>query len=161
MLKQTVLCATLIGLAGAVVHAQSVISAHSGLIHYSEGRVLIGDREIDMKPSVFDEVKESQVLRTEEGRVEVLLTPGVFLRLNENSSFKMVSNKLSDTQVEALTGTVMIECAELLPDNSITLIYKDRKIAIEKSGLFRLEMDSGLFRVYSGEAVVQDRKSVV
>jgi hypothetical protein len=155
MLKHTVLCAALVSLAGSAAYAQSVISAHSGLIHYSEGTVFIGDKELDMKPSVFPEVKENEILRTEEGRVEMLLTPGVFLRLNENGSLKMVSNKLSDTQVEALSGTLMIECAELLKDNAITLIYKDRKIAIEKSGVFRLDASTGLLRVYSGEAIVQ------
>ena len=43
-------------------------------------------------------------LRTEEGRAEVLLTPGVFLRLGENSSFRMITNRLIDTRLEFLSG---------------------------------------------------------
>ena len=80
---------------------QSVISARSGLVHYVEGQVTIDDKAVDVKYSQFPEVKENQVLKTEDGRAEVLLNPGVFLRVAENSSFRMVSNRLTDTRVEA------------------------------------------------------------
>src|ERR1700674_3851376 len=83
-----------LALAGSVsVWGQSAISAHSGMIHYVEGKVLLEGQPVDPKFGEFPEVKNDQVLETEEGRAEVLLTPGVFLRVAENSSFKMLSNR--------------------------------------------------------------------
>lgn len=133
---------------------QSVISVHSGLLHYIEGQVLLDDKAVEVKYSQFPEVRVDQVLRTEDGRAEVLLTPGVFLRLAEGSSFRMLSNKLTDTQVEALSGSVMIEHGEMAKDNQVTLLYKDKTISFLKSGLYRLDADNGTFRVYQGEARV-------
>ncbi|MEQ1949455.1 MAG: hypothetical protein ABL995_19850, partial [Bryobacteraceae bacterium] len=93
----------------APVWAQAVISARSGIVHYVEGDVAIDGEATQPKFAQFPEVKNGQVLSTAEGRVEMLLTPGVFLRLSENSSVKMVSNSLANTRVEVLTGTALIE----------------------------------------------------
>lgn len=147
------------GLALAVVGAgcawgQSVISAHAGMIHYVEGKVLLEGQAVDPKFGDFPEVKNNQVLETAEGRAEVLLTPGVFLRLAENSSFKMLSNKLSDTAFEVLSGSVMVEADEILKDNAITIRYKDSTIALVKQGLFRVDADTEKLRVYDGQADV-------
>ncbi len=143
-------------MAGIPLCAQSVISAKAGMVHYIDGDVYINDKPIEMKTSVYtDIVGEKETLRTgEEGRAEVLLTPGVFLRLAEASSFKMVSNKLSDTKVELLSGTALLEVAEILKDNAITLVYKNETIAVQKKGLYRVDADKGMLRVYDGEAVV-------
>ncbi len=54
-------------------------------------------------------MEKGQTLATEDARAEVLLTPGVFLRLGSHSSFKMVSNLLSDTRLEVLSGTAIVE----------------------------------------------------
>jgi hypothetical protein len=141
--------------AGSAALAQSVISAHSGLIHYVEGDVYVADKPVELKYSVFPEVREGQVLRTgEEGRAEMLLSPGTFLRLAEASSVRMVSNKLNDTRVEVLGGNVLLEAAEMLADNAVTLQYKDQSIAIRKNGLYRVDAEHGTFRVYNGEAVL-------
>src|ERR1700680_5108480 len=96
--------------------AQSVISAHSGVIHYTEGKVSVDDKVFEQKTAEFAELKEKSVLKTEEGRAELLLTPGVFLRVGENSAVRMLSNHLSDTRVEVLNGEALIECDQLLPD---------------------------------------------
>src|SRR3954454_2277476 len=79
--------------------AQTVIGAKSGVINWVEGDVFLADKPYVMQPSQFGEVKENMVLRTEEGRAEVLLPPGVFFRVGEKASFKMLSNRLIDTRV--------------------------------------------------------------
>jgi len=148
-----------IGLALAVAGAcgawgQSVISAHSGMIHYVEGKVLLEGQPVEAKFGDFPEVKNDQVLETAEGRAEVLLTPGVFLRMAENSSFKMLSNKLSDTAFEVKSGSIMVEADEIRKDTAITIRYKDSTIALAKQGLYRVDADSDRLRVYDGEADV-------
>src|SRR5713226_3930888 len=89
-----------VAFSGTVAFAQTVISAHSGLIHYVEGRVLLDGKPVEVKITSFPEIKEGKEFRTEDGRAEVLLNPGVFLRMGENSAIRMVSNKLSDSRVE-------------------------------------------------------------
>src|SRR3974390_436037 len=145
---------SLLVLSASSAIGQSVISARSGLVHYVEGQVMLDDKAVEVKYSQFPEVRDNQVLKTLEGRAEVLLTPGVILRLAENSSFRMVSNRLADTRVEALTGSLMLEPGELAKDNQVTLLYKDRTISFAKSGLYRLDAENGSFRVYQGEAKV-------
>jgi hypothetical protein len=146
--------AFLLVLSTSSVFGQSVISARSGLIHYVEGQVTLDDKAVEVKYSQFPEVKDNQVLKTEEGRAEVLLTPGVVLRLSENSSFRMISSRLADTRVQALGGSVMIEHGEVAKENLVTLVYKDRTISFLKSGLYRLDAENGVLRVYQGEAKV-------
>ena len=84
---------------------QSVISAHSGVIHYVEGQVTVDGAAIHPKATEFLDIKPDQVLATEDGRAEILLTPGVFLRLPENSSARMISNTLADTRLEIVSGS--------------------------------------------------------
>jgi len=146
--------ASLLVLSASLVSGQSVISARSGMVHYVEGQVAIDDKAVEIQYSQFPEVREKQVLKTEAGRAEVLLTPGVFLRLAENSSFRMISNRLTDTKVEGLTGSLMIEHGEIAKDSQVSLLFKDKSITFSKSGLYRLDADSGAFRVYQGEAKV-------
>jgi len=141
--------------AGSVAaQAQSVISARSGLIHYVEGQVYLGDEQVESKFGNFPEVKENGQLRTGEGRAEVLLTPGVFLRLGENSAFRMVTNRLIDTRLEFLSGTAIVEAEDVPKNNSVTAVYKDASVHILKKGLYRLGSTSGDLRVYDGAAQV-------
>jgi hypothetical protein len=143
-------------LAATPAWAQSVISAHSGIVHYVEGDVSIDGELTHPKFAQFPEVKPGQVLSTAEGRVEMLLTPGVFLRLAENSSVKMIKNTLSDTRVEVVSGAALIEVGELLPDNAITLIAGSAQIALPKKGLYRIDAEPAQLRVYDGRALVAD-----
>src|SRR5579864_3554028 len=111
-MSRTRIC--LIAIASAVAACgQSVISAHSGTLQYTEGTVTIDGASVQPKFGQFPEIKPGQVLATTEGRAEVLLTPGVFLRMSEDSSFKMVSNQLSDTRLEMQSGAAMLEVTEL------------------------------------------------
>jgi hypothetical protein len=141
------------GLVSVPLAAQMVVSAKSGLVHYVEGDVVLGDDLINPKIGHFPDMKEGQVLRTEAGRAEVLLNPGVFMRLAENSSVKMLSNRLVDTRLDVLSGTVMIEVAEMTKEQGLTLAYKDAAVEIRKKGLYRINGDAGTLQVYDGEAV--------
>jgi hypothetical protein len=143
-----------LALSGVFAYGQSIISAKSGMVHYTEGQVLLAGKEIAPKNSEFPEVKEGQTLATTEGRSEVILNPGVLLRLAENSSIKMISSRLIDTRFELLTGSALLEIAEMPKDNALTVIYKDATVEFPKKGLFRIDSSTGLMRVYDGEAVV-------
>jgi hypothetical protein len=143
-----------LALCAFAAHAQHAISAKSGLVNYTEGRVLIDGAPVVAKVTDFPEVKESQTLKTEEGRAEMILTPGVFLRVAEDSAIKMLSNRLIDTRVEVLEGSAIVECAELSKDNSVTIHFRDAQMSFKKRGVFRIDANENVIRVYDGEAVV-------
>jgi hypothetical protein len=142
-------------LAVSSAYGQYVISAHSGVIQAVEGRAYLNDSAVDPKFGQFPDIKAGQEFRTEEGRAEVLLTPGVFLRLGENSSIRMISTRLTDTRVEVLSGSVIAECDEIPKDNSIVLEYKGSTILLVKHGLYRVDADPARLQVYDGEAIVK------
>jgi hypothetical protein len=139
---------------GAAAWGQSVISAHSGVIHYIEGQVTLDGAAIHPKLTEFPDIKPDQVLATEDGRAEILLTPGVFLRLPENSSARMISNSLADTRIEIVSGSALIEVGQLLRNNAITIQAHGVEIGLPKQGLYRIDADPARLRVYDGEARV-------
>ena len=144
-----------IGLTGGMSYAQEVVSAHAGVVHYTEGKVFVGDQLVQRKFGVFPDLQVGEELRTgEDGRAEILLTPGAFLRVAENGSVRMLSRDLIDTRFEVLSGSAMVECDDLQKGSSLTLVYQGRNIQLEKEGLYRLDAAAGRFQVFSGKAVV-------
>ena len=135
--------------------AQPVISAKSGVISYVEGKVYLGDQIVEPSPTRFPDVKENAVVRTAEGRAEVLLTPGVVLRLGENSSFKMLTNRLIDTRLNLLTGSAVVEADEIAKDTNVTLVCKDGTVSLDKKGLYRFDTAPARIKVFDGLASVQ------
>ena len=147
-----------LAMASAVCSAQSVTSAHSGTLHYFEGDVSIDGAQVQSRVGKFSEVKEQSVLSTALGRAEVLLTPGVFLRLGENSSIRMIDNRLVSTRVDVLSGNVILESDDPqmdLKDSAVVLLYKDYEIRMRKHGLAELNSTPGQLKVFNGEALVQ------
>jgi hypothetical protein len=134
--------------------AQTVIGAKSGVINWVEGDVFLADKPYVMQPSQFGEVKENMVFRTEEGRAEILLPPGVFFRLGEKSSFKMITNRLIDTRVELLTGSAVMEVDDMAKDGAVTLVSKDATITLAKAGLYRFDSEPAQVKVFKGSADV-------
>ena len=91
-----------------------------GTINYVEGQASVGNKALSEKSGGSVELASGQVLTTQQdGKVEVLLTPGVLLRVGNNSALKMVSPSLSNTEVELDNGRAMIDAAQVLPDNRL------------------------------------------
>src|ERR1700730_17799625 len=104
---------------------QSVISTRSGVIHFFEGAVYLGEAPMEPHLGKYPRMAEGAELRTAQGRAEGLLTPGVFLRKGERSAIRLVSNALADTRFELLAGSAIVDSAEPSSGTSVTLIYKD------------------------------------
>jgi hypothetical protein len=131
--------------------AQYVVSAKSGMVHYTEGQVFLGEA-IDPKPGEYPEIKEGQHLTTKQGRAEVLLTPGVFLRMSEDSDIAMLSTRLTDTRVEVASGSIVLEVGEVMKGNSVQLLVGGTTVEVTKSCLIRVDAGSpASIRVYDGE----------
>jgi hypothetical protein len=136
------------------VRGQSVISARSGVIHFFEGAVYLADQPLESHFGKFPCIPEGAELRTAQGRAEVLLTPGVFLRMGESSAIRMVANALSDTRVELLAGSALVDSAEVNSETSVTLVYKDWNVHFRQKGIYRIDAEPPRLWVHQGGAEV-------
>jgi hypothetical protein len=133
------------------VGAQSVISARSGVINLSDGAVWLDSRSVEQHAGRFEQMNNGSELRTENGRAEVILTPGVFLRVGENSGVRMVSNRLADTQVEFLGGSVVVDSMASSGSAPITMLYGLYQARIQKQGCYRFNANPAELKVENGE----------
>jgi len=158
-----ILCFALTPLAGLPALAQSVISAHSGLIHFADGSVFLDDQRVEQKAGKFDQMKNGSELRTQDGRAEVLLTPGAFLRVGANGAIRMISNDLDNTRVELLSGSAVLDQgSDTLANTSVTILYNLDAVHIKKAGRYRFDSEPPQVKVESGDVDVTaaDGKSV-
>ena len=135
-------------------NGQSVISTRSGVVHFFEGDVYLGDQPLEQRFGRFPTVAEGSELRTAHGRAEVLLTPGVFLRVGESSAIRMVANVLSDTRVGLLAGSVLVDSAEPSPGTSVTLTYKGWNVHFRHKCIYRIDAEPPRLWVQQGAAEV-------
>src|SRR5580658_2607237 len=135
--------------------AQPVISAKSGLLSYVEGNVLLNDQPVEFSTTRFADVKENSIVKTEDGRAEVLLTPGVTLRMGENSSLRMIANRLVDTRVELLSGSAVVEADQIAKDTNVTVVVGQGSVALPKAGLYRFDASPAQIKVFKGDAEVE------
>jgi hypothetical protein len=135
--------------------AQTAISAHSGLVQLTVGSVYVQDKAVHKTVTNMLQVKPSEVVRTgPDGYAEILLTPGVFLRLGNDTSVRMDSDALTHTHLTLLSGSAMIECDELLPDNNVTFDVGNKPVELRKKGLYRLMADPPAVATIQGELFV-------
>jgi hypothetical protein len=141
-------------LASFPAYAQSVVSVQAGLVHYTEGRVFVGDQAVQSASGRFAQMKDGDVLRTEEGRAEILLSPGAFLRMGEDSSVRLVSRRSPNSRIELLAGSAVLEIIEPADNGAVTLQHGDDAISIATRGIIRLDANPAVLRVRDGQATV-------
>ena len=121
-----------------------------------EGSAAIGTQTLASNSVGSVNLQAGQTLETQSGKAEVLLTPGVFLRLDENSSVKMISPSITDTQLAIASGNAMIEVAEIHPENDIRISEDGATTRLLKTGLYGFDAAQDQVRVFEGKAMVQD-----
>jgi hypothetical protein len=133
----------------------SAKTAVPGTLNYVEGQVSIGDQTLNSKSVGTVELQPGQSLTTEKGKAEILLTPGVFLRVGNNSSVKMISPSITDTALGIEKGHAMIEVAEIRPENDIRIIEDGTRTQLLKTGLYDFNLNQDELRVFDGKALVE------
>lgn len=160
-MRQFFVCAVAACLAGSLM-AQDVITAKAGLIHYIEGDLTLDGAMLSTRPGKFAEMKKNAVLKTMEGRAEVLLAPGSSVRLSENSSVQMLNTSLEDTRFAVKTGAAIVEVGELDKFMSIVVVAGDTEVSLRKKGVYSFSAEPGALKVFDGEAsVASGGKSVI
>jgi len=126
--------------------------ARPGTLNYVEGQAAMGGQSLDAK-SVGTELGVGQSITTLTGKAEILLTPGVFLRLGPNSSAKLTAAGLADTEVQLDQGHAMIEVDQIFPENHLRVVEGPFAIDLQKKGLYDFDAAEHQVRVFDGEAV--------
>ena len=146
---------SLVALAAPVLMAQSQMQqAPPGTVNYVEGAVSIDGQHLSTSDVGAKVLKPGQVLSTSNGRAEVLLTPGVFLRLGHNSAVQMVNPDLLKTQVRVTNGRASVEVDSIYKQNRLEIAEDGVVTRIDKRGLYEFNSNDGLVRTYEGVARV-------
>jgi hypothetical protein len=140
----------------AFASTTSANPAVPGSLNYVEGQVSMGTKTLDSKSIGSAELQTGQTLTTEQGKAEVLLTPGVFLRVGNNSSVKMISSSITNTEVAVDKGHAMVEVAEIHPENDIRISEDGATTRLLKTGLYDFDLRQNQLRVFDGKASVDD-----
>jgi hypothetical protein len=155
--KSILISASLV-LAPAILSAQTPrMSATPGTVNYTEGLVSIGNTPVrNMNRNQPPVLRANDVLNTTDGKAEILLSPGTFLRVGKNSAVRMVTPELVDPRVEVLRGEAMVEVDQKLKDAHINVMQRDSDSSILKEGLYRFNADQGRVEVIDGKLRVNE-----
>ena len=141
--------------------AWGAIPAHPGMLNYVEGQASINGQQVTSKQVGTAEVEQGQTIETGSGKAEVLLTPGVFIRLGNNSAVRFDTEGLTATQVEVVHGTAMVEATDLKEHNNIQIADHGSITTLEKNGLYEFDATKGNVEVYNGKAQVRENDRTV
>src|SRR3981189_2638274 len=130
-------------------------AARPGGLNYVEGQVSVEGQALGAGAIGYTELSPGQSLETGAGKAELLLTPGVFFRLGDNSSAVLISPSLTDTELRLDKGEATVEVAELHPQNNIVIAEDGAKVRLAKTGLYEFDADHNVVRVYQGQANVE------
>lgn len=139
-----------------IAPAWAVDTALPGTLNYIEGQAAVGNQSLNSQSIGSVELQPGQTLTTGIGKAEILLTPGVFLRVGDNSAVKMVSSNLTNTQADVTKGQATVEVAEVHPYNHLQVGENGVSTQMLKDGLYAFDADHNQVSVLKGEALVQD-----
>lgn len=126
-----------------------------GALNYVEGSVSLEGQTLSSKSVGDTQLNPGEVLKTHTGKAEILLTPGVFLRLDDHSAVKMISPSLTLTQVELLRGEAGVEVDEIHPQNDLQIIDDNVSTQLVKNGYYEFTTKNPTAMVFTGKAAVE------
>lgn len=156
-----ILCCSIISLAQN--REKFVISAKAGGINAvtGEARVHAKGESEGQQLMITDDLNAGDRVRTaNDGRVEILLNPGSYLRVGGNSEVELSNNSLANIELRLHRGTAIVEAtgADGLELN-INISTPHTKLAIVRHGLYRLNVvpgDTTELIVRKGRVILSD-----
>ena len=136
-------------------------TAYPGTLNYVDGQASIGSQALNSNSIGSVTLAAGQTITTEQGKAELLLTPGVFLRLGDASAVKMISPSLTDTEVAVQRGEATVEVTDIYKQNRLVVDEGNSRTELLKNGFYDFDADQGAVRVFSGEALLRDRDEQV
>jgi hypothetical protein len=139
----------LLPLCGAQSPARDI--AAPGMVNYIEGQALASGQAVE--PGML--VKAGQSLTTKAtGKVELLLTPGAFLRVGENSRVTFNSASPAATELQLERGRAIVEVDQIEPQTKLRMNLNGAVVRIEAPGLYDFDAVQNQVRVFDGTADV-------
>ncbi|HWA94003.1 MAG TPA: hypothetical protein VG844_05330 [Terracidiphilus sp.] len=135
--------------------APAAQSAVPGTLNYMEGAVTLNGISLNNRQVGIATLQAGDTLSTDKGRAEILLTPGVFLRLDHATRIKMISPDLTRTQVNVESGRIAVEVDQLFPQNDIVIGDNGVYTELVKTGLYEFTTNQPAVMVFDGKAAVQ------
>jgi len=144
-----------------------VISAKAGGINAITGQASMhGKGETDWQQlMITDDLQAGDRVQTaSDGRVEILLNPGSYLRLGGNSEVELSNNSLSNLEFRLLRGTAVVEATGVEETQMlINISTPHARLAIDRQGLYRLNVvpdDATVLIVRKGRVILDSHTKV-
>jgi hypothetical protein len=126
---------------------QYVVSVRAGGVNIVEGDVTFKGKtgEWDLLIAGDTLSNGNRVKTGSDGRAEILLSPGSYLRLSENTEIVFVDASLYRLQIEILNGCAYVEAAmaDQQSDSVLTVRTPQSEFFIVKGGLYRFNIEEG------------------
>jgi hypothetical protein len=119
------------------------------MVNFIEGQVSINGTLLNTKQNGQASLQPNQVLTTNVGKAEILLSPGVFLRVGDRGELRMVSADTVDPVVELVHGEALIEADR--KGAHAHVLQQGANAAILKEGLYRFNADRSQIQVIDGK----------
>ena len=123
-----------------------VVSAKAGGVNMVTGDVMVKHQGVtDWEPLTSkDDLHAGESVKTGSyGRAEVLLNPGSYLRIAENSEFEMTDPSLDSLRIKIVEGSALLEVTGAdETKTSIEAITPQSRIIIDRRGLYRINLTS-------------------
>lgn len=130
--------------------AQNSAPVRPGSINRVEGAASIGNKPLSANsPGVV--LDRNQTLHTGSGKAELLLSQGVRLKVDHDSSLRMISPDLTNTKVDLESGRAIVEATGLRKRNNIHVDEDGTDAEIAKNGVYEFDADHGQIRVFKGK----------
>lgn len=156
-MKSRITTIALLGMALFCVPLFGSVPAGPGTLNYLEGSASLSGRQLQSNDIGTSTMQPGQVLTTRDGRAEILLTPGAFLRAGENTSVKMLSSAMTATRIELIDGEAGIEVNQIGPDETIAVVANGVTTNLVKRGFYEFFTDHPRVMVFTGQAEVEVR----
>jgi len=136
-----------------------VISAKAGGVNFTQGSVAVSNDTRSGYLVKGDRLEIGDKVSTgPDGRAEILMNPGSYVRLGENTEFEFISTSLDDLKIRLGRGSAVFE---VIADKEFSVMIETPKgnFRAVKSGVYRVDVlgdGSGKLSVWEGKAEVVD-----
>ena len=147
VLSIVALAAFLAPLAQAQNRERFGISARAGGVNTVVGQVWVkrAGQTSEQRLTSEDELASGDVVSTGVwARAEILLNPGSYLRLGEDSEFELVDSSLDNLRIKLLKGSAILEA--IGAENTelrINIVTAQQSLVILRGGLYRINAQAG------------------
>jgi hypothetical protein len=134
---------------------QYLTAVRAGVVNYVEGVVAVESAEAQPARARAPLAMEpGTAVGTGRGRAEILLGPGVALRIVENARVRLLEAALESPEVAVERGAAMIEVSNAGRNARARVRVGGAVTEIVKEGLYEFD-SAGLLRVYGGETLTR------